>query len=88
MKTYKLKTKIDEVIDYDNIVVEVSEDKIIPKKTETIIKEYTPKKIQDEIDNLNIQIKELTIKKDELELLKSKIKIEADKVGKIIKKIK
>ena len=35
MKTYTLKTPPDEVIVYDNIVVESNEDIIVPEKIET-----------------------------------------------------
>jgi len=86
MKRYKLKTEIGEVVEYEHIRVEVSEDITVPEKTETKVEIYTPEGINYEIDSLDVQIAALTAQKAELETVKSKVKIEADKVtGAIVK---
>lgn len=82
MKTYILKTPTTEVIDYSNIEVEVSEDTIIPEKTETKTELYTPARVQSELDSINEQITTLTASKAVLVDMQTKIKTEANKVKK------
>lgn len=80
MKTYTLKTPVDEVIDYNNIVVESSEEVTIPEKVETKKVTYTLKEVKQQIIDTDNQIAVLTLKKKELKDLKDSITLEANKV--------
>jgi hypothetical protein len=77
---YTLKTNVDEVIDYNNIVVESSEEVTIPEKIETQKVSYTLGSVKQQIIDVNNQIDVLNLKKIELQALKDAITLEADKV--------
>ena len=85
MKTFLLKTPIDEVIDYNNIVIESSEEIIIPETIETKKMTYTLKDIKQKIIDVDNQIVTLNLKKQELKSLKDALILEANKVLTAIK---
>ena len=85
MKTYKLKTSVDEVIDYNDIVVESSEEVTTPEKTSTVKVEHTLGSVKQKLINNNEQLDFFTAEKVRLTELMNLIKKEADKVLSAIK---
>lgn len=80
MKTFNLKTKTDEIINYNNIVVESVEEVTIPEKVETKRTIYTIGGVQEQLNQINEKIEALTVEKANLLALQDLIEIEADKV--------
>lgn len=85
METFELKTNIEEIIEYNNIVVEKIEEVVIPEKIEVIKTPYTIGTVRQAIIDIANEIEVLQTKKTELENIKTLIEIEADKVINAIK---
>lgn len=83
--SFELKTNVDEVIDYNNIVVEKVEEVTVPEKVEVVKTAYTIGRVKQELIDITNQISVLTEKKIELEQLKQIIEAKADEVLTAIK---
>jgi hypothetical protein len=83
MKNIKLITNKDEVIEYDNIVIETVETKTVPEKVEVITKNITVKDVKEKIVSIDERIEKLIAEKAERESML----VEADKVTKAVKRV-
>jgi hypothetical protein len=84
-KTYTLRTATDEVIDYNNIVVESSEDTVIPETTQTKKNIYTLGSVKQQLIDIASKIQLLKTEEEEIKSLYQLIVQEADKVTSAIK---
>jgi hypothetical protein len=80
MKTFNLKTNTEEIINYDNIVVESVEETTIPEKIDIKKTSYTVGSVKEQLAQINEKIAALTIERDNVLELQDLIEIEADKV--------
>jgi hypothetical protein len=83
MKNIKLITNKDEVIEYDNIIIETVETKTVPEKVEVITKNITVKDVKEKIISIDERIEKLIAEKAERESML----VEADKVTKAVKRV-
>lgn len=80
-RKYILQTPTDETeIDYEDILVNVEDTKVVPEKTIKDTKEMTPKRAQEEIDRIDAHITRLQQEKQGYVDMLTAIKKEADKV--------
>jgi len=80
MKTFNLKTNTEEIINYDNIVVESVEETTIPEKIDIKKTSYTVGSVKEQLVQINEKIAALTIERDNVLELQDLIETEADKV--------
>ena len=80
MKIFNLKTNENEVIDYNNIVVESVETVTIPERVETKRIPYTIGAVNKQLNEINIKIEALMTERADILELKSLLEAEADKV--------